>query len=225
MLTAGLVASLLNYTALRALDDTMRVAVTATEVRAGQTLRAEDVTYVDARVDDAVLATLIRPERASDIDGWVVTTTLAPGELLRLSDLQTPSAPAEQRAMSIPIEAEHAVAGELQAGDRVDIIEVVDRSATYLVTAAEVLAVPPMQSAGIAGGLRSFSVTVAVDDATALRLAVALRSGQLEIVRSTGSSTATMDRLDRDAEEAAAGAAAAASSQGEPAVDPTGREG
>lgn len=204
MVIAGLLAALLNYTALRALDDTRRVAITVGDVRAGQTLRAADLAYVDARVDEAVLATLVLPDRSQDIDGWVVTTTLAAGELLRLSDLQAPSAPSEQRAMSIPIEAEHAVAGELQAGDRVDIIEVIDRTATYLVTAAEVLAVPPVHSAGIAGGLRDFSVTVAVDDATALRLAVALRSGQLEIVRSTGSSQATTDRLDRDAEEAEA---------------------
>lgn len=97
--------------------------------------------------------------------------------------------------MSVPIEPDHAVAGALRQGDRVDVIEVRDGIATYLVTDAEVLAVPGGEQRGGLGTLSRFSVTLAVDDVTALRLASALRSGSLDVVRSTGS-RAVQESLD-----------------------------
>jgi Flp pilus assembly protein CpaB len=190
MLLAALLAVLGNYAVLRAADDTTRVAIAAEEIRAGQPVTAAQLAFSDVKADGDVLATLLAPERLAAVEGMVARVTLAPGELVRASDLQPPSAPAGQRAMSIPVEPEHAVAGDLRAGDRVDVIEVDGRTATYLVTGAEVLAVPPTGGQGLAGGLRAFSVTIAVDDATALDLAVAIRSGQLEVVRSTGSAPA-----------------------------------
>jgi Flp pilus assembly protein CpaB len=199
MLLAALLAVLVNYAALRARDDTTRVAVVASELRGGQVLTAGDLAYADLRADDALLATLLSPEAVSGVEGWVVTSELAAGELVRTSDLQSPSAPSGQRAMSIPIATEHAVAGDLRPGDRVDVIEVDGRSASYLVTDAEVLAVPAATSSGIAGALSAFSVTVAVDDEVALRLAVAIRAGQLELVRSTGSTRATADPIEAEA--------------------------
>jgi Flp pilus assembly protein CpaB len=218
MIVAGLLAVLLNYAVLRVRDDSVRVAVTATPVEAGQTLRAEDLAFTDVRADEALVATLLTPADVASVVGWVVTAPLPPGELLRRGDLQTPSAPAAQRAMSIPVDPEHAVAGALQAGDRVDVIEVVGRSASYLVTDAEVLAVPDEQPTGITGGLRAFSVTVAVDDATALRLAVAIRAGQVELVRSTGSAHATTERIDEDA--VPSGASAGGANPGSAGTDP-----
>ena len=88
--------------------------------------------------------------------------------------------------MSLPIPAEHAVGGRLVAGDRVDVIAVRDGRATYLVTAAPVLAVPDGDARAGLGALRAFAVTLAVDDAEALRLAAALRTDDLEVIRSTG---------------------------------------
>lgn len=195
MLLAALVAVVANYAVLRARDDTVRVAVAAVELRPGLEVRAGDLAFTDVRAEPEVLGTLLEPERLPAVEGWIATAAVPAGELVRASDLHAPSAPAAQRAMSVPIEAEHAVAGDLQPGDRVDIIEVEGRTATYLVTDAEVLAVPPPAATGIAGGLRSFSVTIAVDDETALRLAVAIRSGQLEVVRSTGATRATTEHL------------------------------
>jgi Flp pilus assembly protein CpaB len=215
MIIAAILAVLLNYTVLRARDDTVRVAVAASELQAGQPVTAASFGFVDVRVDDTLLGTLVAPERLTSIEGYIVTATLAPGEIVRRSDLQQPSAPEAQRAMSIPIDPEHAVAGALRPGDRVDVIEVQGRSATYLVTDAEVLDVPAESTGGIGASLRSFSVTIAVDDTTALRLAVAIRSGHLEIVRSTGSSLAETQRLDRDAEEAAVRADTEGEDEGE----------
>lgn len=202
MVVAALLAVLLNYTLLRAQDDTVRVAVVAQEVRAGMPVTPAALRFADVRVDDALLATLVQPGQLAGLEGYVATSTLRPGELVRAGDLQAPSAPAAQRAMSIPIEAQHAVAGKLSVGDRIDVIEVRDGRATYLVTGAEVLDVPSAEARGALSGLQSFSVTVAVDDATALRLAAAIRGGQLEIVRSTGASAAQTRSLDTtEAEE------------------------
>lgn len=186
MIVAALVAALLNYSALRARDDSVRIAVAARDIPAGVPVGLDALRFVDARVDAEVLAALLGPEQAAGVDGWVAATTLAAGEPVRASDLRAPSAPEAQRAMSVPIDPEHAVGGALRRGDRVDVITVRDGAASYLVTDAEVLAVPDSGSRGGLGTLSRFSVTLAVDEEIALRLAEALRAGALEVVRSTG---------------------------------------
>jgi len=204
MLVAALLAAVLNYSALRARDDTVRVAVAVRDLPAGAPVSLDAVRFTDARVDDDVLATLVGADRAAEIDGSVATGAIAAGEPLRASDLRPASAPEEQRAMSVPVDPERAVAGALRKGDRVDVIEVRDGTASYLVTDAEVLAVPAGDQRGGLGTLSRFSVTLAVDDVTALRLAAALSSGSLDVVRSTGSS-AVQEALDPAVDPAAAG--------------------
>lgn len=187
MLVAALLAAVLNYSVLRAGDDTARVAVALRDLPAGAPVALDALRFAAAGVDEDLLAALVTPERAAEVDGWVATAPIAAGEPLRASDLRRPSAPAEQRAMSVPIDPGHAVAGALRQGDRVDVIEVRDGTATYLLTDAQVLAVPTGEQRGGLGSLDRFSITLAVDDVTALRLAAALRSGSLDVVRATGS--------------------------------------
>ncbi|HWB70756.1 MAG TPA: RcpC/CpaB family pilus assembly protein [Egibacteraceae bacterium] len=186
MLLAGLLALVLNFSLLRARDASVRVAVAATPLHAGQPVAARSFAFTDVTVDDAQHATLLGPERLEAVQGWVAATEIAPGELIRLSDLRPPSAPAAQRAMSIPVEPEHAVGGDLRPGDRVDVIDVTDSGADYVVADAQVLAVARPDPGPGLGGLRTFSVTIAVDDQSALQLATAIRNQSLEIVRSTG---------------------------------------
>lgn len=187
MLVAALLAAVLNYSVLRAGDTTARVAVALRDIPAGAPVALDSLRFTAAGVDDDLLATLVSPERAAEVDGWVAAAPIAAGEPLRASDLRRPSAPQDQRAMSVPIDPDHAVAGALRQGDRVDVIEVRDGSASYIVTDAQVLAVPTADQRGGLGGLNHFSVTLAVDDETALLLAAALRRGSLDLVRSTGS--------------------------------------
>lgn len=193
MLTAALLAVVLNYSALRAHDHVVRVAVAARDIPAGAPLGADALRFVDARLDEEVLATMIDVERAAEVDGWIATATLTRGELVRASDVQAPSAPRAQRAMSVPVDPEHAVAGALRRGDRVDVIEVRDGTAAYLLTDAEVLAVPSRDQRSGLGALNPFSITLAVDDATALELAAGARAGSLDVVRSTGSQPVRRD--------------------------------
>lgn len=189
MITAALLAMVLNYSVLRARDDTVRIAVATEDVPAGASVHVDAFDFVPARLDEDVRLRMLTADAVDAVDGHIATAALPAGEPVRRSDLRAPSAPLEQRAMSVPIEPEHAVAGALVPGDRVDVIEVRDGQAWYLLTDAEVLAVPDRDP--VAGGiaaLSTFSVTVAVDDEAALALAAALREGGLEIVRSTGSS-------------------------------------
>lgn len=190
MLTAALAAVLVNYSVLRAREDTVRVAVASEALRAGTAVTPGSFEFVDVRVDDELAATLLTPGGLRDRDGWVATGAVHAGELVRVTDLQAPSAPAAQRAMSLPIDPRHAVAGALEAGDRVDVIEVRDETARYLVTDTEVLAVGEMARGGLEG-LSGFSITLAVDDEAALRLAEALHDGALDVVRSTGAEART----------------------------------
>ncbi|MEX2619142.1 MAG: Flp pilus assembly protein CpaB [Egibacteraceae bacterium] len=188
MVVAALLAALLNFSALRARDDTVRIAVAAHEVPAGAPIAVGAVRFMDARLDEDVVATLLSPERAREVAGWIATHPIAPGEPIRASDLRAPAAPEAQRAMSLPIDPAHAVAGALRSGDRIDVIAVRDGAADYLVTDAAVLAVSGGGERGGLGGAQRYSVTLAVDEETALRLATALRTGELDVVRSTGSS-------------------------------------
>lgn len=196
MLVAALLAGLLNYSVLRSRDTRVRVAVVAEGLESGSTLASDAIRFVNLDADDPVLATLLQPSQVPQVEGWVATTALAPGELLRTSDLRQPSAPAQRRAMSIPVEPTHAVGGAIRAGDRVDVIAVSGGAASYVVTDAPVLATSGQSDRGALGGLAEFSVTLAVDDRSALRLAAALHGDALEVVRSTGADPATSSSYD-----------------------------
>lgn len=193
MLVAALLAIVLNAALLRANAQTVPVAVAAADIRAGALVEPATFRFTHVRVDADLLASLVTPQSARALTGWVATAALPAGAIVRTSDLRPPSAPAAARAMSLPVTPEHAVGGAIAVGDRVDVIDVRDGEASYVTTGAEVLDV----TTGARGALPSLggmSITIAVDSETALRLAVALRSESLEIVRSTGATPAAATR-------------------------------
>jgi Flp pilus assembly protein CpaB len=189
MVLAALLAMLLNFSLLRAGDDRVQVAVAASPVRAGDPVPASSLRFAPVAVGNDVLDTLVSSERARSLDGWVAAHDLAAGDLVGVADLRRPGAPARLRAMSIPIDAGHAVGGQLRPGDRIDVIEVGGGTARYILAGAEVVAVAGANTSGLAA-LEAFSVTVAIDDAQALTLAAAIRAETMEIVRSTGAPAA-----------------------------------
>ena len=87
--------------------------------------------------------------------------------------------------MSIPVDAEHAVGGELAAGDRIDLIVVDDDGPRYVLTNAEVLSGSASAELGALAS-SDFYIVVAVDPDQALSVAGAIRDGRIEIVKSTG---------------------------------------
>jgi len=185
MIVAGLAAFVLVFSLLRTRDQAFAVATAATELRAGATVEEGMFQYVElGAVDRDILGTFLSPEQVvrAAAERWVVTRMVPAGDPVRLTDFRTEADPSDLRAMSIPIDRGHAVAGVLQSGDRVDVIVVRQGIAAYVATGIEVLDVAGGDGQ-FAGG---FSVTVGVDGPTSLRLASAVRDGGIEIVRATG---------------------------------------
>ncbi len=193
MIVAGLAAFLLVFSLLRNREETFQIATAAGDLRAGTTVTAASFAYAELGVADRnLLEALLDPEQVARAieEGWVVTRRVQEGDPVRMSDFRTQADTSEVRAMSIPIERGHAVAGALQAGDLIDVIVVRKGVAEYVVTGAEVLDVDEGESQ-FGGG---FSVTLAVDGPASLRVASALRDGGIELVRATGATGA--DPLD-----------------------------
>lgn len=194
MVVAALAAAVLNYGLLRAADDGVRVAVAARALEPGAPVGPDAFAVAEVTVDGAVLASLVRAERVGDLEGWVPVTGVPEGAPVRRADLQRPSAPDEGRAMSLPVEAAHAVGGDLEVGDRIDVIAVRDGEPAYVLVDAPVLATSDPGGGGQAFGPGGgFTVTVAVDERTALDLAAAISGDAVEIVRSTGAAPLALD--------------------------------
>ena len=87
--------------------------------------------------------------------------------------------------MSLPIAVAHAAGGTIVAGDRIDVISVLDGSASYVATGIEVIGTSDVDG-GSFGSIGDYHIVVAVDATQALDLAEAIESGSLEMVRSTG---------------------------------------
>lgn len=184
MLLAGAVAALANYAALSGADDATPVLVAAGPIGAGERFDPGALTTTEADPASGVAERLLAADERDTVVGAVATGRLEAGEPLRPSDVRPAAAPERRRAMSLPVDAVHAVGGELRPGDRVDVIETGESAARYLVTGARVLAVPTGD--GLAGLDTGFSLTVAVDADGALRLAEAVHHRDLDVVRSTG---------------------------------------
>lgn len=190
MVVAGLLLALAVYTVLRDQDVSYRVAVAAADLRPGTAIAAGSFQWIELKMAEEVAGRLLQADMLGEFDGWVAATTIPAGDLISRADLRPPSAPSELRAMSLPIEPERAVGGELAPGDRVDVIAVIDEAPAYVATDLEVLAVASPGRDGTLAPNRQFSVTVAVDDQTALALAQALETEKVSILRSTGSTRA-----------------------------------
>lgn len=191
MALAFVVAALATYAAVRDTSPSHLAAVAARDLPAGARLAPDALTFTELRVADDAAATIVTRERLPSLDGYVVTQSVPAGALVTIDAVRAPSAPEELRAMSLPVPADRAVAGSIARGDRVDVVEVRDDAAVYIATDVEVLGVGRPEGGPLdAGG--SHTLTVAVDEETALVLARAVESSTVHVVRSTGASPAAV---------------------------------
>lgn len=190
MVAAGLVGGLLTLALLRGAGARDQFAVATHDLAPGVVLRESDLDWVDGQLDGHVPVV-----RRADLDervGEVVVRPIAAGELVSPRSLLPAAAPDGLRAVSLPIDKSRAVNGDLDPGDRVDVLLSGDSGAAVVVAAAEVLAVDDHEG-GALGGAQQFALTLAVDERGARALATAVANGEVLLARSTGAPVATSD--------------------------------
>lgn len=187
MILAGVLTFVLVANALRSRDATVEVALAVADVAPGAVLGAGSIRTAALPASSSLRDSLVAPE-VLGAERWVATRRIAAGEPLLRSALLRAAAPNGLRAMSVPVSPDHAAGGELNIGDRVDVISADGPQALYVVRNAEVIGVAPRRgSAGLSSSpTGQFYVTIAVEADPALRLAAAIRAGKLEVLRSTG---------------------------------------
>jgi Flp pilus assembly protein CpaB len=185
MVLAGLLALVFNLAVIRGNQATIAVAVAAGEIRSGMAI-TDDLVTVRRIPDDRLLADhLLGADAVDAVIGSVATRTIAPGEPILISDVRAVETRDGLRAMSVPVDKGRAVAGGLHRGDRVDVVAVDAGLARFIALDVEVIDVPTVDSRAL-GATSSWTPTLAVTDEQALRIAAALDSGEVHLVRSTG---------------------------------------
>jgi pilus assembly protein CpaB len=188
MVTAGLLAFVLVMTLLGDRAATVRVIAADREILPGSVVTPEMVREVELPADSELVGAIAT---MASIEAGDVTAgqRIGVGEPITIAALAPASAPSGLRAMSIPIEREFAVGGALAPGDRVDVISVSGGKAGYIAVDLEIL--ETQRASARTGALAvnaagSYFVVVAVDDQTALRLALAIEDDAISVLRSTG---------------------------------------
>lgn len=183
---AGLVAFVLIFAALRDRSETVQVVVARQPIPSATRVTPEMVRTVELPADSPVVPAMVELDDLS-ANEWVTTRSLAADEPITDQALAGDLPSNGLRAMSLPVPQEHAAGGDLRAGDRVDVLGVVEGGAVdYVATGIEVLAVTDARSGAVGSRPTEFAVTVAVDGTQARSLARALSAGDVEVVRSTG---------------------------------------
>jgi len=187
-LAAGLLGAACTFAALRAIDDTVDVAVARHDLPPGTRVQRSDLTAAAIRADGELLRRLVRADDAEELVGRVVVDEIDGGDPVLMSSLRSAAAPDGQRAMSFAVSESRAAGGAIEAGDRVDVLATDrDGDVGYALVDAEVLA---RSDAGDGAPIRSggdeLTLTLAVDADGARRLAAALAADDITVVRATG---------------------------------------
>lgn len=130
---------------------------------------------------------LVQGDQIGELEDWSLAAPLREGEPLLPSLLRPPARQEAPDLMALTLEEAHAVLGRLNAGDRVDVYVTWPATGTEPprteLLAREVYVVEARPEASGLGGRPEVELLVAVDGPLAARLAAALRSGELDLVR------------------------------------------
>ena len=188
MIVAGLLGLLLTVAVLRRADERQPVAVAARDLAPGTALTESSVRYERVKMDDSLLGTVLQPNDVKRLRDSVAAYPIAAGELVHRRAVRPAAAPEGKRAMSVAIDPARAVNGDLESGDRVDVILAGDHEVSIIVADAEVLRVGRPDRGGAFGGVNDkFTVTLAVDARESQLIAAGIAGGDIVITRTTGS--------------------------------------
>ena len=189
---AAVLAFGLNFLALQSSEATTLVVVADGAIAEGTALTADLVRSVPLPSDFEGLEHLITATDLDRLHGWIVSRSVADGELVDRSIVIRPGANDGLRTMSIPVPVEHAVGATLMVSDRVDVISVIDGQPSFVAEDLEVVSIAATSQGGLSG-VGPYHIVVAVTSDEALALAKAIDDGSIEVVRSTGALLSTGD--------------------------------
>ena len=192
MVLAGVLGALFTLSALRAADNTRPMVAAARAIAPGTVIDGHSLRVTRVHVDDDVLATLFDESDLRGLQGRVAIEEIPAGALLTRDALRGAATGDAPRAMSFPIPRSRAVGGALGAGDRVDVLSVLRNSGRsgYVAVDVPVLAFTSHE-AGPLQGSDDASITLAVASDAAARIASALETGTITLVRATGATPLT----------------------------------
>ena len=187
MVLAGVLGALFTLSALRAADDTRPMLAAARAIAPGTVIDGNSLRITRVHVDDDVLATLFDESDLRRLQGRVAVEPIPSGALVTRDAVRGAATGDAPRAMSFPIPRSRAVGGALVVGDRVDVLSVLRNSGRsgYVAVDVPVLAFTSRGSGPLQGS-DDASVTLAVTSDAAPRIASALETGTITLVRATG---------------------------------------
>lgn len=173
---------------LEAADEGVQVWAARRDLAEGTVLSMGDLEAVAVKLPEEQLASYLAA--STQLPGATLVRPLRRGELIPAGWVAEEGAGAS-RSIAVPITADHAVGGELRPGDRVDVFATLrgvrgEPSTTLLVTAAEVEDL--LRSEGMVMENDAFAgITLSVSPDDAARIAFAIRTSDLDVVRVEGS--------------------------------------
>ena len=181
-----------GWTVLERGKATIPVWVAARDLPVGAVLDGATLRVEHVNLSPRLARSYVRS--ATSLEGMTVTRPMAEGELVPAAWVSE-AVESRSRAVTIPIEPEHAVGGALRPGERVDVYATFDAGEAHartvvLLRAAEVIDL--VTAGGLVMGERAvIGLTVAVAPEDAQRVAFASHTGRLDVVRVDGSSDAS----------------------------------
>ncbi|MFM7059948.1 MAG: RcpC/CpaB family pilus assembly protein [Actinomycetes bacterium] len=151
----------------------------------GHLIERSDLTVVVVRADGPSARTFVDAAAHARVVGRPLARAVQANGLVLTGDLgrSTP----EVREITVPVAAEHALGGDLEPGDRVDVLATFDREGdtarTLMVTSgAEVVAA--VRDDAVFGGAGSVAaLTLSVRNEDAMYVVFAARTADLDVVR------------------------------------------
>lgn len=185
------IAVLTGWHVLGAADTGHQVWVAAADLPAGTKLTHQDLQVAEVDLPGEQLAHYLSGEVS--LDGATLLSPLRAGELVPAAEVTEADRAATARLVTIPITADHAVGGALRRGDRVDVFASLAAGqpgarTTLLVAGAEVEDL--VRDDGLVVDEDSLTgVTIEVSPQDAVKVAFAIRSAEIDIVRVEGDVT------------------------------------
>jgi Flp pilus assembly protein CpaB len=180
---------LLGARLLGSADDAIRVWALTRALPGGTELTADDLRPERVRLFGSAAARYVSADEGASPAGRVLARDVGAGELLPVAALLDPGAEPAQRLVTVPVDRDHALGGELTRGDVVDIVATTKdgaRSTTTPVLLGVTVVDVVRPGGGFGGGTGDFAIVVAVAPEQALTLAAAVQGAALDVLKVVG---------------------------------------